>query len=65
MAIFAVLDHENNVSNVIVAETREVAEDVTGKTCIPCEGTRFLGHHWNGSEFVEPLEIEPGPLAIE
>jgi|688.fasta_scaffold2183934_1 hypothetical protein len=60
MATFAVLDHENNVSNVIVAETREVAEDVTGKTCVPCESTYFFGWHWNGTEF-----IKPEPVVIE
>ena len=57
MAIFAVIDHESNVSNVIVAEAREVAEDVTGKTCIPCESTLVLGWHWNGTEFIEPEPI--------
>jgi hypothetical protein len=52
MATFAVLDHEDNVSNVIVADSLEIAEDVTGKTCIPCDSTQFIGGHWNGTEFV-------------
>lgn len=60
MAIFATLNHENIVDNVIVAETKEIAEDVTGKTCVPCEGTQFMGHIWNGSEFIAPaIEEQP------
>jgi hypothetical protein len=58
MANFAVLDHDEYVSNVIVAESREIAEDVTGKTCIPCESTQVMGWHWNGTEFIEPVIVE-------
>jgi hypothetical protein len=58
MANFAVLDQDNNVSNIIVAESREIAEDVTKMVCIPCDNTEFLGSHWNGSAFVKP---EPAP----
>ena len=34
MANFAVLDETNVVTNIIVAETKEIAEDVTQATCI-------------------------------
>ena len=34
MANFAVLDQTNVVANIIVAETQEIAEDVTQATCI-------------------------------
>ena len=61
MATFAVLGPDNGVLNVIVAETKEIAEDVTGKTCVPCEGTQYLGHLWNGSEFVAPV-VEEQPV---
>jgi len=61
MATFATLDHNNTVDNVIVAETKEIAEDVTGKTCVPCEGTQFMRHTWNGSEFIAPVIIEAQP----
>lgn len=64
MATFAVLSDSNSVINVIVAESKEIAEDVTGKTCVPCEGTQYLGHAWNGSEFVAPPVIEEQP-AVE
>ena len=34
MANFAVLNQTNIVANIIVAETQEIAEDVTKATCI-------------------------------
>ena len=34
MAIFAVLDNENVVTNVIVCESLELAEEVTGYVCV-------------------------------
>jgi hypothetical protein len=34
MANFAVLNQTNVVANIIVAETQEIAEDVTKATCI-------------------------------
>ena len=34
MANFAVLDQTNVVANIIVAETQEIAEDVTKAICI-------------------------------
>lgn len=55
MPNFAVLDHNNVVSNVIVAENKEIAEDVTGNICVPCEGTQYLGARWNGNEFIMPI----------
>jgi hypothetical protein len=58
MATFAVLGNENAVINVIVAESKEDAENVTEKTCIPCESTSQLGHIWNGTEFIAP-EVPP------
>jgi hypothetical protein len=58
MPSFAVLNENNGVENVIVADTLEVAEDVTGKTCIPCDSTSVLGGTWNGTEFIMPV-IEP------
>jgi hypothetical protein len=52
MATFAVLNSDNDVINVIVADSVEDAESVTEKTCIPCSGTEVLGNNWNGSEFI-------------
>jgi hypothetical protein len=57
MANFAMLDESNVVLNVIVADSKEIAEDVTGKVCVPCEGTHQMGNIWNGSEFIVPESI--------
>jgi hypothetical protein len=61
MPNFAVLNEANDVTNVIVADTKEIAEDVTGFTCVPCESTKFVGATWNGTEFIlpEPVVTEP------
>jgi len=63
MPNFAVLSYDDGVTNVIVADSKEIAEDVTGKTCVPCEGTDVVGSHWNGTEFIkpEPVVIEETP----
>jgi hypothetical protein len=58
MPNFAVLNEVNGVLNVIVADTLEIAEDVTGKTCVPCDDTSVVGAIWNGTEFILPV-IEP------
>ena len=58
MPNFATLDANNVVTNVIVADSLEIAEDVTGLTCVPCDSTEFLGATWNGAEFIKPV-IEP------
>lgn len=34
MAHFAVLDSNDKVVNIIIAETKEIAEQFTGKVCI-------------------------------
>jgi hypothetical protein len=58
MPNFAVLNETNDAVNVIVADTLEIAEDVTGKTCVPCNDTSVVGATWNGTEFIMPV-IEP------
>ncbi len=60
MARFATLNADNGVTNVIEAESLEIAEGVTGLTCIPCEDTNILGSTWNGTEFIKPV-IEETP----
>ena len=54
MADFAVLDNENIVVNVILADSLEVAEELTGSKCIefnPLDGVCAVGSTWTGSEF--------------
>lgn len=56
MATFAVIE-SNKVTNVIVADTKEVAETVTGLTCIEYteENPAGIGWTYNGSAFEQPL----------
>jgi hypothetical protein len=57
MATFAVIDN-NTVTNVIVAETKEVAEMVTGLTCIEytAENPVSIGWTYNNSTFEQLTE---------
>ena len=57
MTKFAVL-LENYVTNVIVADTKEVAEQVTNATCIEYNETNpaGIGYHYDGEKFNPPVE---------
>lgn len=59
MARFAVLIN-NVVSNIIIADTKEIAEELTGLTCIEYtnENPVHFDYIWNGSEFIEPIPEE-------
>jgi hypothetical protein len=62
MKNFAVIDENNLVVNVIVADSKEVAESVTGLTCI--EDSELLGSIglvYNDGIFAAPLP-EPRPI---
>jgi len=57
MANFAVIK-DGIVDNVIVADTVEIAQTVTGLTCIeiPFEpGAPGIGWSYNGAEFTAPV----------
>ena len=56
MATFAVIDN-NTVTNVIVADTKEIAEIVTGLTCVEYtqENRVSVGWTYNGSTFEAPV----------
>ena len=58
MATFAVLINDV-VSNVIVADSKEIAEQVTSRTCIEYteENPAGVGWTWDGSKFTEPVEL--------
>jgi hypothetical protein len=65
MSIFAVLQ-DNNVINLIVAETKEIAEEITGKTCMEdTDKTAKIGGFWNGSMFVPPKPLDSWVLNDE
>ena len=62
MGNFAVFNGDM-VINTIVAESKEVAESVTGRTCVEytSDNPAFIGAIWNGESYVF---LEP-PVIIE
>jgi hypothetical protein len=65
MPIFAIIE-EGTVTNIIVAETKEIAESVTGKICIESKDGNIahIGLSYDGTLFeqpkIEPEDIEQG-----
>ena len=62
MAKYAVIEH-GTVTNTIVADSKEIAEEVTGRVCIELpEIDAGLGDTWDGTNFISPprpeLEVE-------
>jgi hypothetical protein len=57
MANYAVIVN-NIVDNVIVADSVEIAEEATGKTCIEYsdENPAYIGYLYDGNKFEKPLE---------
>jgi hypothetical protein len=62
MGNFAVFNGDM-VINTIIAESKEVAESVTGRTCVEYTSSNpaFIGAIWNGESYVFP---EP-PVIVE
>jgi hypothetical protein len=61
MANYAVIK-DGIVTNVIVAESQEIAESVTGLTCIEFQlepGAPGIGWSYNGTDFTAPVIEEP------
>ena len=61
MPKFAVLDSDNIVVNVIVADTLEIAQEVTGEICVQLPTPNFLvfmGDLYDGTSF-EPDRNTP------
>jgi hypothetical protein len=59
MANFAVIEN-GTVLNVILADSKAIAEEVTGKTCIEFTATNpaFIGLGYDGTTFEQPAPIE-------
>jgi hypothetical protein len=58
MANYAVIEN-NIVVNAIVAESKEVAEAVTGTVCIELPEVGFgIGDTWDGEKFVKQIVEE-------
>ena len=55
MANYAVINN-NIVENIIVAETKEIAEQVTGKTCIDCTDGWDYNNGIDGGDFIPVVE---------
>jgi hypothetical protein len=55
MAKFAVIEN-GIVQNVIIADTKEIAEEVTGLTCIEytSENPAYIGLGFDGTTFEQP-----------
>lgn len=62
MAYYAVING-NQVTNVIVAETKEIAEQVTNSTCVEYteDNPAAIGWAYDGEKFIAPIieAIEP------
>jgi hypothetical protein len=52
---YAVIEN-NQVLNVIVAESLKIAEEVTGQECVECNGSFWIGWTRNGKEWIAPAE---------
>jgi hypothetical protein len=61
MANFAQLDLNNKVINVLVADTKEVVEEITQSTCIEYtdENPAYIDWAWDGTNFIAPTIEEP------
>jgi hypothetical protein len=60
MATFAVLTN-SVVSNIIIADSKQIAEEATGLTCIEYTDSNIasIGDTWDGTKFTnEPAVIE-------
>lgn len=57
---FAVIEN-GIVTNIIVADSKEVAEEVTQKQCVEYfeSNPAVIGLGWDGSTFEQPPIIEP------
>ena len=61
MARYAVLNNENAVVNLILADSLNVAETVTGCTCVfvtPEDETCAIGKLYSGGVFIDPTVEE-------
>lgn len=60
MKKFAVLDSSNNVVNIIIAKSKEIAEDITSSICVQInvDDSVDMGYIYNGTTFAAP-EAEP------
>lgn len=60
MANYAVIQN-NKVTNIIVADSKEIAEEVTGLVCIEYtnENPASIDYLWDGTNFIAPITEVP------
>lgn len=65
MANFAVIDNQK-VINIIVAESKAIAEEVTGKTCVEYTNSDipYIGFGYVNGVFEQPVITEQ-PVVVE
>jgi hypothetical protein len=63
MGNFAVLDKDNKVENTIVADSKEIAEEVTGLACVEYTDANpaIIGLGYADGVFEQPPMPEPTP----
>jgi hypothetical protein len=56
---FAIVENDK-VTNVIVADTKEIAEAVTNAECVECDGSFWIGWTRVDGEWIQPKpETDP------
>lgn len=59
MANFAIIE-DGKVTNTILADSKAIAEEVTGKTCVEYTSANpaYIGLGYNGTTFEQPAPVE-------
>lgn len=52
---------EKTIVNVIVADSQEIAEEVTGLTAIETDGAPWLGWTYHNDSWIPPMPETGGP----
>lgn len=47
--------YENEIINVIVAESKKIAESVTEMECVECDGSFWIGWKRDGENWIAPV----------
>jgi len=59
MVNFAVLNEENEIINIIVADSLEIATAATNANCVELPPTEFgIGDSYDGTQFIKAAEPE-------
>jgi len=63
MAYFATLDENNKVTNIIVADSQEIAEEITGVPCVEYteKNPAIIGLSYSNGIFEQP----PMPVGFD